>query len=41
MLCREDGAAQAGAPWPGCRGAAGDVVGLDALQVSTFWLLHL
>ncbi|NWT27582.1 PHLB1 protein, partial [Cardinalis cardinalis] len=37
---RERGAAQAGAPWPG--EAAGDlVVGLDVLQVSSFWLLHL
>lgn len=42
MLRREHGAAQAGAPWPGCGEAAGDlVVGLDVLQVSSFWLLHL
>lgn len=42
MLRSEDGATQAGAPWPGCGEAAGNVVvGPDMLQVSSFWQLHL
>lgn len=42
MLRREDGATQAGAPWPRCGEAVGDMVaGPDTLQVSRFLLLHL
>lgn len=42
MLRREDGATQAGPPWPGCGEAAGNVVlGPDVLQVRSFRLLHL
>lgn len=42
MLCREDRATQAGAPWLECGEAVGNVVvGLEVLQVSSFWLLHL
>lgn len=42
MLHRKDRAMQAGAPWLECGETVGNVVvGPEALQVSSFWLLYL